>query len=409
MTVTKNETPKRTSLLNQLLTGQVSYEIVARRKVFYLISLAIIVIAVGGVLIRGLELAIEFRGGSEFRAPTTITDTTVSDVRDALASSDVPDLADSTVTTIGEGTVRVQTRPLDQNTEVPAVRELLAQTVNADPAEITNSSIGPTWGGQVARQALIALVVFLVLVAAFIALYFRNVRMSVAAIVALFHDILVTVCIFAIAGFTVSPVTVIGLLTILGYSLYDTVVVFDRVRENMKSPDPLSDEEYARRANLAINQVMIRSLNTTLTGVLPVLALLIFGLPGPLKDLGLVLLVGMIAGAYSSLFLATSMLVDLRRVGRNRDRDRAAQKQESKERSKQKVSVTMADDGSALSLTSDDSDAEDSDADDRDEDADTNTDEDDDPTGDDDEPTDSDAKPDRKRRQPTKRPRSKRK
>lgn len=318
MTVTKNETPKRKSLLDQLLTGQVSYEIVARRKVFYLISLVIIVIAVAGVLIRGLELGIEFRGGSEFRAPTTITDTTVSDVRNALASSDVPDLADSTVTTIGEGTVRVQTRPLDQNTEVPAVRELLAQTVNADPTEITNSSIGPTWGGQVARQALIALVVFLVLVAAFIALYFRNVRMSVAAIVALFHDILVTVCIFAIAGFTVSPVTVIGLLTILGYSLYDTVVVFDKIRETTKDFEKNRKQTFSSLVELGVNQTTVRSINTTAIGALPIGAILFIGVfllgAGTLTDIALSLFVGTIVATVSTLFVASPLYAVLRRT-----------------------------------------------------------------------------------------------
>ncbi len=345
-------THSETSLGRRLLTGRFSYDFVGRRKGYYIASVVILIVAAAALLLRGLELGIEFRGGAEFQAPAKVTAQTVDEVREALGNSGVPDLEDSTITTIGEDTVRVQTRPLDQETEVPKVRAVVAETVQANPKDVANSIIGPTWGGQVAKQALIALVVFLALVALLIAIYFRNWKMSLAAILALFHDVIVTVGLYALIGFTVTPASVIGLLTILGYSLYDTVVVYDKVRENTKDLAP-GAPEYAERANLSINQVIVRSINTTLTGVLPVAALLFIGLPGPLKDLGLVLLIGMIAGAYSSLFLATPMLVDLRRNESSHvtaiESDDDAKPENAKKR--EKVAVAFDEEGAALRLT----------------------------------------------------------
>jgi len=198
--------------------------------------------------------------------------------------------------------------------ETVSVRAAIAALANVKPADVTYTAIGASWGEQISRQALIALTVFIALVMVLIGFWFRNWKMSLAAVIALAHDLVVTIGIYALIGFTVTPATVIGVLTILGYSLYDTVVVFDRVTENTRNLKD-SRRTYGESANLAINQVLIRSLNTTLIGILPVTALLIGGAmlhSGPLADLGLALFIGMIAGAYSSIFIATPLLVQMK-------------------------------------------------------------------------------------------------
>jgi preprotein translocase subunit SecF len=187
---------------------------------------------------------------------------------------------------------------------------------DAGADEVSQQSIGATWGAQILDRALLALGVFLVLVVLFIWAYFREWKMSVAALVALAHDVLITVGVYALVGFEVTPASVTGLLTILGYSLYDTVVVFDKVRENTKGFTTNNRKTYAELANLAVNQTLVRSINTSVTALLPVAALLFVGVvvvgTGPLKDLALALFVGMAAGAYSSIFLATPLAVQLK-------------------------------------------------------------------------------------------------
>lgn len=194
------------------------------------------------------------------------------------------------------------------------MRAGIAELANVQPGDVTYTAIGASWGEQILSQALVALAVFITLVMVLIGFWFRNWKMSLAAVIALGHDLVVTIGIYALAGLSVTPATVIAVLTILGYSLYDTVVVFDRVTENTKNLKD-SRQTYGEAANLAINQVLIRSLNTTLIGILPVTALLIGGsmLPhSPLEDLGLALFIGMIAGAYSSIFIATPLLVQMK-------------------------------------------------------------------------------------------------
>jgi preprotein translocase subunit SecF len=208
----------------------------------------------------------------------------------------------------------VQTRALTTD-EVAVVKQAIADQLGISVDDVAYSLIGASWGAQVTQQALIALLIFVVLVMLLIGFYFRDFKMSVAAILALFHDLLITVGIYALVGFAVTPTTMIGVLTILGYSLYDTVVVFDKIRENVVDLTK-TNHTYSEQANLAVNQVLIRSINTTIIGVLPVAALLFTGAfilqTGPLKDLGLALFVGMLAGAYSSLFIASPLLADMR-------------------------------------------------------------------------------------------------
>jgi preprotein translocase subunit SecF len=184
-------------------------------------------------------------------------------------------------------------------------------------SEVSSTFIGPSWGASVSGQALRALVIFLVLVAIVMSIYFRNWKMAAAALIALAHDMVITVGIYALVGFEVSPATMIGFLTVLGYSLYDTVVVFDKVRENTNEAFANGRVTFAQAANLAVNQTMVRSINTTVIGLLPITAVLAVGAiwlgPGVLLDLSLVLFVGILVGAYSSIFIATPLLVTLRR------------------------------------------------------------------------------------------------
>jgi preprotein translocase subunit SecF len=304
------------NLGHRLYTGEVSYDFIARRRRWYMLSAALLLISLVALFGRGLTWGIEFSGGADFRANTTVTSQTVEKMRTALDDSGVPDLQEATVNTIGNNQVRVQTRTLDAVTEVPKVRGAIAEEVGVNSDQVAYNLIGASWGGQITERAIIALGVFLVLVTLVIWAYFRNGKMSIAALVALLHDLLLTVGIYALVGFTVTPATLIGVLTILGYSLYDTVVVFDKVRENVRDLKSSTARTYSEAANLAVNQVLVRSINTTIIGVLPVAALLFAGAvilgEGPLKDLSLALFVGMIAGAYSSIFIATPLLAQLK-------------------------------------------------------------------------------------------------
>lgn len=308
---------KISSFGHKLYTGEVSYEFVGRRRRWYIASAVLMTICVLAVLIRGLSFGIEFTGGADFRVAVAQADeATTEKLSRAVEDSGVPDLDEMTVTTIGGTTVRVQTRDLDPETEVPKVRAALAEAAGVDADEVTYSLIGASWGETITDRAALALVIFLAVVGLVIWAYFRNWKMSVAALLALMHDLVLTVGIYALVGFTVTPATLIGLLTILGYSLYDTVVVFDKVRENVRDLSASATQTYSEASNLAVNQVLVRSINTTVIGVLPVAALLFTGSvflgTGPLKDLSLALFVGMISGAYSSIFLATPLLAQLK-------------------------------------------------------------------------------------------------
>jgi preprotein translocase subunit SecF len=301
---------------HRLYTGEVSYDFIGRQRLWYTISAIMLTISVLAVVVRGLTWGIEFSGGADFRAPTTVTSTSVQDMREALDASGVPELDEAEIYTVGDNQIRVQTRTLDPTAEVPKVRSAIASEVGIPTDQVAYSLIGASWGGQITERALIALAVFLALVGIVIWVYFRNGTMSAAALVALGHDLILTVGIYALVGFTVTPATLIGVLTILGYSLYDTVVVFDKVRENTRDIKASTTRTYSEAANLAVSQVLVRSINTTVIGVLPVSALLFAGAvilgEGPLKDLALALFVGMVSGAYSSIFIATPLLAQLK-------------------------------------------------------------------------------------------------
>ena len=293
---------------NRLYTGETSVDFVGKRKFWYVVSLLIIAVAAFGLFGRGLNLGIEFKGGAKFNVPSTIS---VEDARNIVKAAGVPT---SVIVEVGNQRLEIQTPPLEQ-TEIESFTNKIATDFKVDPASITTQSVGPSWGADITRQALIGLGVFLLLVILFLTLYFE-LRMAAAAIVALLHDLLITIGVYAITGFEVTPATVIGILTILGYSLYDTVVVFDKVKENSRGIIAQSRLNYRESANLALNQTLIRSINTSIVALLPVAAILIVGVgilqAGTLKDLALALFVGIAAGTYSSIFIATPFLVQLK-------------------------------------------------------------------------------------------------
>ncbi|MDT7754078.1 MAG: preprotein translocase subunit SecF [Pseudonocardiales bacterium] len=296
----------------RLYRGDVSIDFVGRRKTWYLASLAIVVIALGGLLFRGLNYGIEFRGGVEFNAQIASPAANVEKVTNAVTGTGISEAQTPTVVSSGTSAIRVQTKTL--SLDQSAVVEKAIRSAGA--SEVNSTTIGPTWGASIAHRALTGLIVFVVLVVLFIWAYFREWRMSVAAIVALAHDLIITVGVYALTGFEVTPATVTGFLTILGYSLYDTVVVFDKVRENSRGVITSTRRTYAESANLAVNQTLVRSINTSLAALLPVGAILYVGTfqlgSGPLKDLALALFVGMAAGAYSSIFIATPLLAHMK-------------------------------------------------------------------------------------------------
>ena len=295
----------------KLHRGEVSYDFIGNRKLWFAVSIALVVISLGGLFTRHLALGIEFKGGVEYQTGVKVTSSTVDDFTGAVKATNAKDLGDPVVTTIGTDKIRVQTRPLSQD-DIAKVRSAIATEAGTTVDKVSNQQIGASWGSQIANKAILALIVFLVLVFGVIWAYFREPKASMAAILALIHDVTITVGVYALIGFDVTPATVIGVLTILGYSLYDTVVVFDKVRENTRGITGSNRFTYSDATNLAVNQTIVRSINTTLIALLPVGSILVVGIvvlgTGPLKDLSLALFVGIAVGAYSSIFIAPALL-----------------------------------------------------------------------------------------------------
>lgn len=297
---------------NELYTGKRSYPIVQRRRLWFGIVLALVALSLVVLGVRGLNAGIEFRGGSEFTLSDVAT-TSGDPARDVLAGEGVSEAP--RITTVGGTTLRVQTAELDSE-QIASVRSSLAEAYDIPLEAVTSSYIGPSWGQDVTQKALQGLVLFLVLVSVVIAAYFRTWKMAAAAVIALIHDLVVTVGLYALVGFEITPASVIGFLTILGYSLYDTVVVFDKVRENTAHLLDQDRVTYEEAANLAVNQTLVRSINTSVVGVLPVAAILFVGVfllgAGTLRDIALALFIGMIVSTISSILIATPLLVEFR-------------------------------------------------------------------------------------------------
>lgn len=296
---------------NALYSGDKSYRIVPNRRIFVGAAAATLVVCALLIGVLGLNRSIEFTGGSQFTVAAA-TDTSESIAEQAVASTGTAQ--EMKVSKLGASSVRVQTESLDSDATAK-VRSALADAYGVKVDDVQTNSVGPSWGKDVTAKALQSLVIFLALVMVLMTVYFRSWTMSLSAIVALLHDVALTVAFFALTGVEVSPASVIGFLTILGYSLYDTVVVFDKVRELTRDVNDQNRYTFGELVNLAVNQTMVRSINTSIVALLPVGSILFLGTfllgAGTLTDISLALFVGMIAGTYSSIFIASPLLVTL--------------------------------------------------------------------------------------------------
>ncbi|MGV9316669.1 protein translocase subunit SecF [Streptomyces sp. NPDC003691] len=293
----------------KLYRGEIGYDFVRHRKFWYAVSILITIAAIAGLAIRGLNMGIEFKGGAVFTTPSTKV--SVTDAREyAEEASGHPAI----VQKLGNDTLRIQVAQLNTD-QAAQVKSDLARDLKVDADKIGAELVGPSWGKQIANKAWTGLAIFMVLVVIYLAIAFEW-RMALAALIALIHDLTITVGVYALVGFEVTPGTVIGLLTILGYSLYDTVVVFDGLKEGAKDITKQTRFTYSEMANRSLNGTLVRSINTTVVALLPVAGLLFIGGgflgAGMLNDISLSLFVGLAAGAYSSIFIATPLVADFK-------------------------------------------------------------------------------------------------
>ncbi|MEU7485949.1 protein translocase subunit SecF [Streptomyces sp. NPDC042319] len=294
----------------RLYRGEVGYDFIGKRKIWYSVSILITILAIVGLAVRGLNMGIEFSGGAVFTTPKT----TVSASQAQHHAESASNGHQAVVQKLGNGGLRIQISELDTKEAVP-VQEELAKDLNVPVKDVNTQLVGPSWGEEIANKAWLGLGIFMVLVVIYLAIAFEW-RMALAALIALIHDLTITVGVYALVGFEVTPGTVIGLLTILGYSLYDTVVVFDSLKEASRGITKQSRYTYGEVANRSINSTLVRSINTTVVALLPVAGLLFVGGgflgAGMLNDISLALFVGLAAGAYSSIFIATPLVADLK-------------------------------------------------------------------------------------------------
>jgi preprotein translocase subunit SecF len=313
-------TAKRRSIWTRLYHGETNFDFVGRRKLWFTLSLVAVLIGLGSLLTRGLNLGIDFEGGVVWEVPAG--DASVADARSAV---DQFGLGNATIQELqsDEGTeLRVEAEPVSADTS-DQVTDALAQVTGSSADDVSLTSVGPSWGREISDKAIRALIVFLVLVTIYIALRFE-LKMAIPTLVALIHDVLITIGVYALTQLEVTPATVIAVLTILGYSIYDGIVVFDKVDENTRLVSSTGGLSYGGMVNVSLNQALMRSLNTTITALLPVASLLVVGswILGAvvLQEFAIALLIGLFSGAYSSLFIASPMLAWLKeREPRYRD------------------------------------------------------------------------------------------
>lgn len=299
---------------NELYAGKKSYPFVQKWKTWFVVALILLIVAGGITALRGgFNLGIEFRGGSEFTV--SAVENTDPTIGEQAVSEVLPDV-EATATNIAPGTVRVQTAELSDD-QTLQVATNLQEGYGVAPEQVTSNFVGPTWGQAVSQQMLIGLIVFLVLVALYLAIYFRTWKMSAAAIVGLMYVVALTVGIYGAVGFEVTPPAIIGFLLILSYSLYDTVVVFDKIRENTQNLEEDRRRTFDELVNLAVNQTLVRSITTSIVGILPVGSILFIGAgllgAGTLRDISLSIFVGIIVGTVATLFIQAPLYALFRR------------------------------------------------------------------------------------------------
>jgi preprotein translocase subunit SecF len=314
----RDQRPRGSNAVIRLYRGQTQFDFINRWRYWFAISGTIIAIGMVALGVRGLNFSIDFKGGVVWQVPTTAT---VAEVRADLGKIN-PLLSQAQITQLtnhatGQTSIQVQApgNITGKTAEINAVTDELARISNVSTDQVSLNAIGPSWGSDITNKAIEAVVVFLVLISISIAIYFET-KMAIAALIALLHDLLVTVGIYALSGFQVSPDTVIAFLTVLGYSLYDTIVVFDKVKENTRGLASTNRVTYTDMVNLSMNQVLARSINTSFVAVMPVFCILVVGSwilgASALNDFGLALFIGLLSGAYSSIFIASPILALLK-------------------------------------------------------------------------------------------------
>jgi len=282
------------------------YDIVSRWRRWFVLSGTVILFALAGLFIRGINYSIDFTGGSQIQY-ANVSGIDVEEVRNVLAQ-DPYDRADAEIQIIGGNQIQIRTTALTDlsATERTQLTDELAGQAGISSNDVSTQVVGPTWGAEITRQAVIGLIVVLIAIALYVTFRFEW-KMALGALAAMVHDVVITAGVYALTGRQVSPATVIAILTILGFSLYDTVVIYDKVKENTESPAVMAKGTYEDVANLSMNQVLMRTVNTSLVVILPVLSLLLFG-GETLKDFAFAMLIGVITGAYSSIFVAVPIL-----------------------------------------------------------------------------------------------------
>jgi preprotein translocase subunit SecF len=308
----------------RLYTGTGAFNVIGRRKLWFAFSFILVAIAVASIVLRGFTFGIDFEGGTKVSFPRAGANGEAGIAQVEETFTQAIGVSPQSVVIVGNGatsTVQIRSETLT-NDQAATLRDALFDKFapkdidgKSSKQTISDSAVSETWGGQITKKALIALAVFLVLVTIYITIRYEK-YMAMSALAALGFDLVITSGVYSLVGFEVTPATVIGLLTILGFSLYDTVIVFDKVEENTKGFEHTTRRTFAEQANLAINQTFMRSINTSLISIMPILALMVVAVwilgVGTLKDLALVQMVGVIVGTYSSIFLATPLLVTLR-------------------------------------------------------------------------------------------------
>ncbi len=344
---------ERRSIFRRLYHGETEIKFVGSFKKWLTVSLIVIVIGMLSLWQRGLNLGIDFDGGVVWEVPAG--DVSIAEAEDAMTAAGLQGLTVQTLTADGEVHLRIEAEPLEDAAAAEEISTQLAELTGSDIDEVSLNAVGPSWGEEISRKALRALVFFLIAITIYITLRFE-LRMAIPTLVALIHDVLITIGVYSIAGFEVTPATVIALLTILGYSIYDGIVVFDKVDENTKLVGVGNSMTYSDMVDLSLNKVLMRSLNTSITALIPVASLLVLGSfvlgASTLQEFALALLIGLFAGAYSSIFIASPLLAILKeREPHYREvRNKIANRQPSARRS---VSVPVAAEASQSASTAD--------------------------------------------------------
>jgi preprotein translocase subunit SecF len=312
---------KRGSILSRLYHGETNIQFVGRIKQWLIISAVVIVVGLVSLYFRGLNLGIDFKGGVVWEVPAGTA--SVADTQSAMEAEGLQGLTVQSLTAEGTTRLRVEAEPLKSVADAEAISTKLAEVTGSDVNDVSLNSVGPSWGEEISRKALRALIFFLIAITLYISFRFEF-KMALPTLAALIHDVLITIGVYSLAGFEVTPATVIALLTILGFSIYDGIVVFDKVDENTKLVGSTHNLTYGGMVNMSLNQVLMRSLNTSITALLPVGSLLVLGSfvlgATTLEEFALALLIGLFAGAYSSIFIASPLLAVLKeREPRYRD------------------------------------------------------------------------------------------